>query len=183
MNTRINTLKHEVGSGSGGPNQTKDKSNSTPDNRHEVPCKCWETRRPAPLNKKTVWMQVDSTLQWHLHIFTFPFIFWPKNWIFFQVNFCPKDCILFFYFYFYLHIKKEIKIMPFVLSHKYPSKRFFSSSKSCDISVSRGDLTFIFHQAIHIPIETQVYLTLAELPIPNSLYSYWMNGTVYNYTI
>ena len=74
MNTRINTLKHEVGSGSGGPNQTKDKSNSTPDNRHEVPCKCWETRRPAPLNKKTVWMQVDSTLQWHLHIFTFPFI-------------------------------------------------------------------------------------------------------------
>jgi len=82
--------------------------------------------------------------------------------------------------------------MSYVLSHKYPSKRIFLSSKACDISVSRGDLTFIFRQPIHVPIETQVYLTLAELTIPNSLYNVnsnnnvlniLMNGTVYNYII
>ena len=82
--------------------------------------------------------------------------------------------------------------MSFVLSHKYPSKRIFLSSKACDISVNRGDVTFVFRQAIHVPKETQVYLTLAEMTIPNSLYNInnsnndiniLMNNVSYNYTI
>ena len=82
--------------------------------------------------------------------------------------------------------------MSFVLSHKYPSKRIFLSSKACDISANRGDVTFVFRQAIHVPKETQTYLTLAEMTIPNSLYninnsnntiSILMNNVTYNYTI
>ena len=82
--------------------------------------------------------------------------------------------------------------MSFVLSHKYPSKRIFLSSKACDISVNRGYVIFIFRQAIHVPKETQVYLTLAEMTIPNSIYnvnnsnntiSILMNNVSYNYTI
>ena len=82
--------------------------------------------------------------------------------------------------------------MSFVLSHKYPSKRIFLSSKACDISVNRGDVTFIFRQAIHVPKETQVYLTLAEMTLPNSIYninnsnnniSILMNNIYYTYTI
>jgi hypothetical protein len=82
--------------------------------------------------------------------------------------------------------------MSFVLSHKYPSKQIFLSSKACDISVNRADVTFIFRQAIHVPKETQVYLTLAEMTIPKSLYnvnnsnstiSILMNNVSYTYTI
>ena len=69
--------------------------------------------------------------------------------------------------------------MSFVLSHKYPSKQIFLSSKACDISNNRGDVTFVFRQAIHVPMETQVYLTLAELTIPNSLYNVNSNNNVF----
>lgn len=61
--------------------------------------------------------------------------------------------------------------MDYIISHKYPSKRIFISSKAADIYKSRGQLSYIFQQPIHVPLDVYIYLTLSELTIPNSLYN------------
>ena len=77
------------------------------------------------------------------------------------------------------------------LSHKNPAKRLFLNSKACDIRVSRGDMYFIFRQPIHVSLTIQIYFTLSELTIPNSLYNVnaynngirlVKNSIVYTYT-
>lgn len=67
------------------------------------------------------------------------------------------------------------------LSHKYPPKRMFFSSEAADITVSRGDLTYVLRQPIVVDSDTATYMTLSMLTIPNTNYN--VNTTNNTYSI
>lgn len=67
------------------------------------------------------------------------------------------------------------------LSHKYPPKRMFFSSEAADITVSRGDLTYVLRQPIVVDNDTATYMTLSCLTIPNTTYN--VNATNNTYSI